>query len=90
MEEIEFLPSVDEVPVDASPPVERARWPRWMQRAGLAALVAVGATLVVLGTDNGRPAQHQAKLPPIKPVHISNYTPWHERLITRGGGSYIF
>jgi hypothetical protein len=90
MAEIEFLPSDDIVRTDEPAPAERSRRPRWVQRAGLGVLVAVGATLVVLGTGKGHPAQQQAKLPPIKPVHISKYTPWHERLITGGGGAYIF
>jgi hypothetical protein len=88
MDVVEFLPTPDDSSA-GPPPLARPTWRRWAQRAALAGLAGVGATLVVVGTG-GHSSPQQAHLPPIKPVHINKYTPWHERLITRGGGAYIF
>ena len=88
MGDVEFLPTVDDSSAEP-PPAAPGTWRRWAQPAALTVLAGVGATLVLV--ESGRhSARHQPELPPLKRVHISTYTPWHERAIDHGGGAYIF
>ena len=91
MADIEFLDGGPQRE-PSRPPAPRPAWRRWAQRGAVAAVAAAAVTAVFV--DNGdAPATHRDTVPPVPAaphVHIGTYTPWHERAIPYGGGSYIY